>query len=136
MCSSDLESKVITESKVPFLGDIPFFGTAFKGKSTTKTRNELIMFIRPSVMRNQAAAVALAIRRANMLKAGKELNLNEQFLSGPGLQEETPVHTNGVPSSTTEPIPGAQSSSPAGDEASRYTAKVKALQEQMPPSAR
>ncbi len=132
------ESKTITESKVPFLGDIPFFGTAFKGKSTTKSRNELILFIRPSVMRNQAAAVAEALHRTNMLKAGKELNLNEQFLSGPATDAAPPPPASGVPPSTTGPLPGDQSSNstgPTGGEADRYTAKIKALQEQMQPPA-
>jgi general secretion pathway protein D len=132
------ENKTITESKVPFLGDIPFFGAAFKGKSTIKTRNELIMFIRPTVMRNQAEAVAEAIHRTSMLKAGRELNLNEQFLSGPATDAATHAPANDAPPSTTESISGDQSSnstSPTSDETGRYTAKIKALQEQMQPSA-
>jgi general secretion pathway protein D len=133
------ENKTITESKVPFLGDIPFFGAAFKGKSTTKTRNELILFIRPSVLRNQAAAVAEAVKRANMLRAGKELNLNEQFLAGSKAAVDASPDTNAVPSAVVEPpaVPPAEQSNaaPSGEEA-RYTAKVKALQEQLQPAAR
>lgn len=129
------ENKTIIESKVPFLGDIPFFGTAFKGKSTTKTRNELILFIRPTVLRNQAEAVAEAIHRTNMLKAGKELNLNEQFMSGPQSDGPTAPTESGVPPSSVEPTPGEQPSTSTSDETDRYTAKVKALQEQMQPTA-
>jgi general secretion pathway protein D len=132
------ESKTVIESKVPFLGDIPFFGTAFKGKSTIKSRNELILFIRPTVMRNQAEAVAEAIHRTDMLKAGKELNLNEQFLSGPAADGQPHAPANDASPSTTESISGDQSSnstSPTSDETDRYTAKIKALQDQMQPSA-
>jgi general secretion pathway protein D len=88
------ENKTITETKVPFLGDIPLLGAAFRGKSTTKVRNELILFIRPTVLRNQSEAVAEAVRRTNMLRAGKDLNLNEQFLSGPAMEPEVSATTN------------------------------------------
>jgi general secretion pathway protein D len=112
------EGKTITESKVPFLGDIPFFGALFKGKSTTKTRTELILFIRPSVLRNQAEAVAEALRRTNKLRAGKELNLNEQFLSGPTPEPEASAPTNSV--STVIVIPETTSTNVAPPESTDY----------------
>jgi general secretion pathway protein D len=107
------ESKTINDTKVPFLGDIPLLGTLFKGKSTTKVRNELILFIRPSVLRNQAEAVAEALRRTDKLRAGKELNLNDQFLSGPAMEPEVSAPTNGT--TTIVVIP------PAGDQPTTAT---------------
>ena len=73
------EDKTLNETKVPFLGDIPLVGTLFKGKSTIKGRTELIVFIRPTVLRGDAAAVAEARRRSKMLKAGDELELGHKF---------------------------------------------------------
>ena len=73
------ENNTKTETKVPILGDIPFFGQIFKGQTNNKQRNELIIFIRPSVLRNDREAVAEARRRAAMLKAGEELGLEQQF---------------------------------------------------------
>ena len=73
------ENKTITDTKVPILGDIPLLGTLFKGKTTTKNRTELIVFIRPTVLRGNAAAMAEAKRRSQMLKAGAELELDKQF---------------------------------------------------------
>jgi general secretion pathway protein D len=73
------ENKTINDTKVPILGDIPLLGLLFKGKTTTKNRTELIVFIRPTVLRNNAAAMAEAKRRSEMLKAGAELELDKQF---------------------------------------------------------
>jgi general secretion pathway protein D len=75
------ENKNESETKVPFLGDIPFFGNLFKGKETNTSRNELIVFIKPTVLRNDREAADEAVRRAKLLKAGKELDLEKRFLS-------------------------------------------------------
>jgi general secretion pathway protein D len=39
-----------TESKVPFLGDIPLIGAAFKRKNTDKVKTELLIFLTPHVV--------------------------------------------------------------------------------------
>jgi general secretion pathway protein D len=39
-----------TESKVPFLGDIPLIGMAFKRKNNTKVKTELLIFLTPHVV--------------------------------------------------------------------------------------
>jgi general secretion pathway protein D len=45
------------ESRVPFLGNIPILGLLFKTRNQTSTKNNLMIFIRPKIMRdaNQAA---------------------------------------------------------------------------------
>jgi type II secretory pathway component GspD/PulD (secretin) len=111
------ENKRNTETKVPFLGDIPILGTLFKGKVTDKQRTELIVFIRPTVLRNAAEAVAEARRRSRMLKAGEELQLEEKF------RENTPEK----PANSSAPGTTESRFEPSSD---RHTAKVKALQEQ------
>lgn len=37
-------------SKVPFLGDIPYLGNAFKSKSSQKTKTETLIFITPRIL--------------------------------------------------------------------------------------
>ncbi len=76
------ENKSVTEVKVPFFGDIPFFGQLFKSKANTKVRNELIIFIRPTVMRTDREAREVALARSRLLKAGEELELEKQFEKG------------------------------------------------------
>ncbi|RFQ09983.1 hypothetical protein D0N87_29230, partial [Pseudomonas sp. ATCC 13867] len=43
--------------KVPFLGDVPFIGRLFRRDSITDSKNELLVFITPRIMNNQAFAV-------------------------------------------------------------------------------
>jgi general secretion pathway protein D len=42
----------VTKSQIPLLGDLPLVGTAFRQKSDSIDRTELVIFIRPSVVRN------------------------------------------------------------------------------------
>jgi len=44
------ESSQAQESKIPLLGDLPFFGRAFRNQTTTNTRNELIIVVTPHVL--------------------------------------------------------------------------------------
>ena len=100
------EQNGVVETKVPFLGDIPFLGHLFKNKQTTKTRTELIVFIRPTVLRNDAEAVAEARRRSQMLKAGEELGLDKQF-NGPDanrINSATPKETTQKTETNSPPI--------------------------------
>ncbi|MCU7376330.1 hypothetical protein PEC18_37520 [Paucibacter sp. O1-1] len=39
-----------TESKVPFLGDIPFLGQAFTSRTKSKQKTELIILLKPTVV--------------------------------------------------------------------------------------
>lgn len=43
--------------KVPFLGDVPFIGRLFRRDSVTDSKNELLVFLTPRIMNNQAIAV-------------------------------------------------------------------------------
>ena len=45
-----------TKTQVPILGEIPYLGTAFRSKQDTITRTELLIFIRPQVVRNASEA--------------------------------------------------------------------------------
>ena len=42
------------ERKVPWLGDIPLLGTAFRYDGTQSRRTELIIFMTPRIIRNSA----------------------------------------------------------------------------------
>jgi general secretion pathway protein D len=50
------ERNSLTRSQIPILGDLPLVGNAFKNKTDTINRTELIIFIRPRVIRNQHEA--------------------------------------------------------------------------------
>ncbi len=55
----------ITRKQIPVLGNIPVIGTVFRSKTSSIHRTELIIFLRPRVIRNKrdAQAVAQEFRR-------------------------------------------------------------------------
>jgi general secretion pathway protein D len=118
------ENKSVSEVKTPFFGDIPFFGQIFKSKTNKKLRTELIIFIRPTVLRTDAQAFAEARRRARLLSSSGELELEKQFLRNPTNAPSSTL-TNDAPRSMNQPTDGS-----ASQENERHAAKVKALQEQ------
>jgi general secretion pathway protein D len=50
------DNSVKGEQRVPFLGRIPLIGLAFKTRNASSTKNNLMMFIRPKILRDQAQA--------------------------------------------------------------------------------
>jgi type IV pilus secretin PilQ/predicted competence protein len=55
------ESTESTRRQVPFLGDIPIIGTAFRGHDDTTERNEIIFLVTPTIM-NDASLAATGAR--------------------------------------------------------------------------
>jgi len=47
------ETEEVVVAKVPILGDIPLLGLAFRSKSKTKTKKELIVFITPHIIKQE-----------------------------------------------------------------------------------
>jgi general secretion pathway protein D len=77
------ENKSTSETKVPILGDIPFFGVPFKGSKITKNRTELIVFIRPTVLFNHEAAENAARQRGEQLKGFDEKQMEKMLTPSP-----------------------------------------------------
>jgi general secretion pathway protein D len=117
-------TKTVTTTKVPFLGDIPFFGQLFKGQTNNRQRTELIIFIRPSVLRTDQAAVLEARRRLRLLGVSEELERN-YF----GFPTDTNAPSNkirGGPVSV-DPDSTAPATTPTEDSTDQQSDKVKAL---------
>lgn len=57
------------KSKVPLLGDIPYVGALFRSESRSKTRTNLMVFLRPVVMRDAATATKLTLDRYDLIRA-------------------------------------------------------------------
>lgn len=56
-------------SKVPLLGDIPVVGALFRSESRTKTRTNLMVFLRPVIMRDSDAANRISMDRYELIRA-------------------------------------------------------------------
>lgn len=75
-----LMSDSLTESerKVPILGDIPLMGRLFKSTSKDKSQRVLMMFIRPTILRNKDDAKAATLKNFDYLKSSNLASSKEQ----------------------------------------------------------
>jgi len=55
-------------SKIPLLGDIPFIGSLFRSESKTRTKTNLMVFLRPVIVRDQATASQITNTRYEYLR--------------------------------------------------------------------
>ena len=65
-----------TIEKVPLLGDLPAIGALFRSKSRTRSKTNLMIFIRPTIIRNAADARRIAEQRYGYAR-------NQQLLERP-----------------------------------------------------
>lgn len=90
--------KSVTDTKIPFLGDIPLFGSLFKRRQTSDLKTELLIFLTPHIVQNPTELAALSARekaKADALKAFEEEELNKFLDSLP--VKPPPVLTNAPP---------------------------------------
>ncbi|WP_444996874.1 type II secretion system secretin GspD [Aliikangiella sp. IMCC44359] len=66
--------------KVPVLGDIPLIGSLFSSKSTNKTKRNLMVFIRPTIVSDTAGFDAISSRKYNFMRA-QQLNWQQRGVS-------------------------------------------------------
>lgn len=63
------ERAMESESKVPFLGDIPILGNLFKSTSTQVEKKNLMVFIKPTIIRDGMTADGITQRKYNYIRA-------------------------------------------------------------------
>lgn len=63
------ERTVESESKVPLLGDIPILGHLFKSTSTETEKKNLMLFIKPTIIRTGLTADGVTQRKYNYIRA-------------------------------------------------------------------
>ncbi|MEX3012087.1 type II secretion system secretin GspD [Hoeflea sp. TYP-13] len=68
------ESNELSRGQVPILGDIPLIGNAFKNKTDKIKRTELIIFIRPRVVRSVQEARGVTAEFRNQLRLESPLS--------------------------------------------------------------
>ncbi|HEY3787074.1 MAG TPA: type II secretion system secretin GspD [Steroidobacteraceae bacterium] len=117
---SDSNSK--DSQQVPFLGSIPIIGQLFKTRHTEATKNNLMIFIRPKILRDQTQAAYEADSKYNyMIEQQKSYNGKRDWLpllpgvSKPLLKEPPPA-----------PPPGSTPVAPASPEEKEKAAKEQA----------
>ena len=60
------------KSKVPLLGDIPGLGALFRAESRTKTRTNLMVFLRPIVMRDNDTSNKVSLDRYDLIRGAQQ----------------------------------------------------------------
>lgn len=86
MIHEDLQQ---TEEKVPLLGDIPLLGALFRYNKTGKVKRNLMIFLRPVVLRDAAVSTQIASEKYNYFRA-QQMEMKQK---GVNLMddEETPI---------------------------------------------
>ncbi len=62
----------VSQNKVPLLGDIPWLGALFRSESRQRTRTNLMVFLRPVVMRDAEAASRLSVDRYDQIRSQQQ----------------------------------------------------------------
>ncbi|MBL1276633.1 MAG: type II secretion system secretin GspD [Ectothiorhodospiraceae bacterium] len=71
---------VETKQKVPLLGDIPFLGALFRYTTVQKVKTNLMVFLRPTILRTKADSLNLTRSKYNFIRS-KQLELNIKGVS-------------------------------------------------------
>jgi general secretion pathway protein D len=86
------DSSEAKNSQVPGLGDIPGLGWLFKSESRTRKKNNLMVFLRPVVVRESNDNNALSLSRYDVIRSSQQNLITIPPLMGPGptMPEGTP----------------------------------------------
>ena len=97
---------VTTRNKVPVLGDIPFLGALFRSESRERRRTNLIVFLRPIVLRDAESANRLSLDRYDRIRG-------EQTAAQPAPSLVMPINEAPVLPPLQPPAPAASAASAA-----------------------
>ncbi|NNM77908.1 type II secretion system secretin GspD [Sphingomonas sp. ID1715] len=93
-----------TIEKIPLLGDIPGLGELFKSRSKSRQKTNLMVFIRPTIIRSAADARALAERRYGYVR---EQQLLQRPNQEPSLDELVREYMGALPPTPPPALPGS-----------------------------
>jgi general secretion pathway protein D len=119
------DNVVENKTQVPVLGSIPFFGELFKSRRVTKDKRNLMIFIRPTVLRESAVADYYTKRKYDYVR-GIQLDQQQRGIPLMG-DENVPVAPSldqikrDVPPSSKTPAGGSTSGKPASNPAPAKT---------------
>jgi general secretion pathway protein D len=61
-----------SKEKVPGIGDVPLFGNLFKSESRNRTRRNLMLFLRPVVVRDAQSSNDLSMSRYDLMRQNQQ----------------------------------------------------------------
>lgn len=124
-------------SKVPLLGDIPYIGQLFRSESREKTRTNLMVFLRPVVMRDVETSNRVSHERYDLIRSFQKdmqpqpnslVPINDSPIVPPMGRVENPAQPLAAPQSSPGTAPGAlqRPKTPAPEPATSTTPGVPA----------
>ncbi len=90
------------KSKVPLLGDLPVVGALFRSESRTRKRTNLMVFLRPVVLRDADSATKLSLDRYDIIRARQQETQPAPSLLLP--INEAPVISPSAPAAASAPL--------------------------------
>ena len=87
-------------NQVPFLGDLPLVGPLFRSDSRTRTKSNLMVFLRPLIIRNQEDLNALSVDRYDLIRAA------QKGVGQPRQSVIMPINDAPVAPKAPTPVPG------------------------------
>jgi len=75
-----------SSEKVPLLGDLPILGAAFRYKKSTMVKRNLMVFIRPTIVRDAAVLAAASHGKYTLLRTQQLLQSDAEVMLMPGVQ--------------------------------------------------
>jgi general secretion pathway protein D len=75
-----------TSEKVPLLGDLPILGAAFRYKKSTLVKRNLMVFIRPTIVRDAAVLGAASHGKYTLLRTQQLLRSGDEVMLMPGVK--------------------------------------------------
>ena len=74
------EDDVTTRTQVPLLGDLPLLGRLFRSNSVSKRKNNLMVFIRPIILKDQLQISGLTAQRYAFMREKQMQNALSTFI--------------------------------------------------------
>ncbi len=104
LVSDDTKS---TDAQVPWLGSLPYIGNLFKYKTRNRDKTNLMVFLRPVVLRDARSSAKLATERYNFIRGEQGAHLTETasaLMPGGGPQlPELPATKENTPPASAKP---------------------------------
>jgi general secretion pathway protein D len=97
-----------TQSKVPILGDIPLLGHLFRYDTRTHTKTQTMVFLRPTIIRDESAAAAMAMDRYDYMRTQLAQSHQADLMVLPDLSVDP------LPAAPPQRTPPAPAAAPTG----------------------
>jgi general secretion pathway protein D len=108
-----------SEDRVPVLGAIPLLGNLFKSRSGSRQKSNLLVFLRPKILRDQAATEAVSAAKYNQIREEERTLHKGKITLLPGEKQPAippipskeagyPNGTNTIVAPAPQPVPGAR----------------------------